>query len=64
LLHCSCCRPIAARNSTCEAAIFSKETRWLVAQLRSGPTGKVLKTKLRELYGNRDFAAISLTKTP
>ena len=35
-----------------------------VDELPHGATGKVLKTKLRELYGNRDFAAISLTKTP
>ena len=39
----------------------------LIILLRSredGATGKVLKTKLRELYGNRDPAAISQTKTP
>ena len=35
-----------------------------VDELPHGATGKVLKTKLRELYGNRDFAAISLTNTP
>ena len=35
-----------------------------VDELPHGATGKVLKTKLRELYGNRDPAAISRTKTP
>jgi len=35
-----------------------------VDELPHGATGKVLKTKLRELYGNRDLAAISRTKTP
>ena len=35
-----------------------------VDELPHGATGKVLKTKLRELYGNRDPTAISRTKTP
>jgi 3-(methylthio)propionyl---CoA ligase len=35
-----------------------------VDELPHGATGKVLKTKLRELYVNRDPAAISRTKTP
>ena len=35
-----------------------------VDELPHGATGKVLKTKLQELYGNRDPAAISRTKTP
>ena len=35
-----------------------------VDELPHGATGKVLKTKLRELYGNRDFAAISQTGNP
>jgi len=35
-----------------------------VDELPHRATGKVLKTKLRELYGNRDPAAISRTKTP
>ena len=34
-----------------------------VDELPHGATGKVLKTKLRELYGNRDPTAISRTKT-
>ena len=35
-----------------------------VDELPHGATGKVLKTKLRELYGNRDSAAISQTGNP
>jgi acyl-coenzyme A synthetase/AMP-(fatty) acid ligase len=35
-----------------------------VDELPHEATGKVLQTKLRELYGNRDPAAISRTKTP
>ena len=52
---------------SCEGKIakwWMPDDALFVDELPHGATGKVLKTKLRELYGNRDPAAISRTKMP